>query len=119
MDSAFRSDTPLYRQIADWLKRSIVSGAFRPGDRLPSIRDLALRLEVTPNTLQRALQILEDEGLLHTERTSGKFVTTDAVRLRTLRDELLRDRIRALISDLRQHGYGREEILTCFEREWY
>ncbi len=118
MDDMFRSDAPLYLQIEQYLQFAILDGTFPSGGRLPSIRELSLRLEVTPNTLQRALQRLEAEGLIYTERTSGKFVTNDARRVAALRGELLRARVGALAADLRRHGYDKEEILTCFEREW-
>ena len=118
MGVQFRTDLPLYPQIADWLKRGIVEGTYPPGKRLPSIRELALALCVTPNTLQRALSILEEEGLIRTERTSGKFVTGDGGRIRALRDELMTGRIRELVADLKRHGYGYEKINACLEREW-
>ncbi len=118
MGIQFRADLPLFLQIADWLKRGIVEGTYPPGERLPSIRELALELSVTPNTLQRALSILEEEGLIRTERTSGKFVTRDGGRIRALRDELMTGRIRELVADFKKHGYSYEEINACLEREW-
>ena len=118
MDHSFRSDAPLYPQIAAWLKRAIVDGAFPTGERLPSIRELALRLSVTPNTLQRALQLLESEGLIYTERTNGKFVTGDGARLAKLREELLRGQVRTLADDLRRCGYTKEEVIVCLVAEW-
>ena len=73
----FDNNIPIYIQIVEKLKIQIISGEYAPGERLLSVRDLATSLKVNPNTLQRALQELEDAGLIFTERTNGKFVTSD------------------------------------------
>lgn len=71
----FDNNTPIYLQISNMLKIKIISGEYMPGQRLPSVRDLALSLKANPNTVQRALGELENDGLIFTERTNGKFVT--------------------------------------------
>lgn len=77
MEFNFDNDRPIYIQLVDSLKKYIISGKIKPGDRLPSVRDLALMIKVNPNTIQRALSELEDASLIYTERTNGKFVTCD------------------------------------------
>ena len=71
----FSSDAPIYAQLILQIKVGIVSGAFPPGERLPSVRDLATEAGVNPNTMQRALTELERDGLVYSQRTAGRFVT--------------------------------------------
>lgn len=77
MTFKFDNDRPIYKQLVDNLKQSIIRGEFALGERIPSVRDLALKTKVNPNTMQRALQELEEEGFIKTERTTGKYVTED------------------------------------------
>lgn len=113
----FSNNIPLYQQIVTVVKRDIVSGEYDAGSKVPSIRDLAIKYEVTPNTIQRALQILEQEQLIYTERTNGKFVTLDTGIIEKLRQETLCIKIKELISELKRHNYSDEEIENCFEKE--
>ena len=68
------NDAPVYAQLIAHIRQAIASGAFQPGERLPSVRDLALEAGVNPNTMQRALQELEREGLIVTAAGKGSFV---------------------------------------------
>ena len=77
MDFTFDNNVPIYIQLVEQLKIYIISGKLKSGERLPSVRDLALQTKVNPNTMQKALGELEELGLIYTERTNGKFVTTD------------------------------------------
>lgn len=72
-----QSDRPIYAQLIDQIELMVCTGIFPPGSRLPSVRDLAKEAAVNPNTMQRALAKLEEDGLLYTNRTSGRFVTED------------------------------------------
>ena len=80
MEWNFRSDLPIYSQLVERIKLGIVSGSFRPGERLPSVRDMAAEAGVNPNTMQRALQELERDGMVYAQRTAGRFVTEDMVK---------------------------------------
>ena len=71
----FSNDKPIFLQLADVIKSDIVSGKFKITEKLPSVRDFAIEFGVNPNTVQKALQILEDDGLIYTDRTNGKFVS--------------------------------------------
>ena len=77
MDWTFRGDQPIYAQLMQRIKQGIVSGDLPPGSRLPSVRELATEAGVNPNTMQRALQELEREGMVYSQRTAGRFVTED------------------------------------------
>ncbi|MFR2562465.1 MAG: GntR family transcriptional regulator [Anaeromassilibacillus sp.] len=72
-----KSDRPIYAQLIEQIELMIVSGMYPPGAKLPSVRDLAADAAVNPNTMQRALSQLETDGLLYTQRTSGRYVTED------------------------------------------
>ena len=71
------SSRPIYAQIIEKVSLDIVSGKYQPGDKLPSVRDLAAQAGVNPNTMQKALSELERENLVHSARTSGRFITED------------------------------------------
>ena len=73
----FENNIPIYIQLVEAMKLQIIAGQLNPGDRIPSVRELAMLHKVNPNTMQKALSELEDEALIYTERTNGKFVTED------------------------------------------
>ena len=75
MNFQFDNNIPIYIQLVEQLKIYIISGKIKPGERLPSVRDLAMQTKVNPNTMQKALVELEELELVYTERTNGKFVT--------------------------------------------
>ena len=88
MNWEFQSDRPIYAQLIEQITTAIVSGEFPPGERLPSVRDLAQEASVNPNTMQKALTELEREGLVCTQRTAGRTITQDAERIEQLRIRL-------------------------------
>ena len=75
MNFVFNNEMPIYVQLVEQIKIHIISGTLAAGERLPSVRDLALKCKLNPNTLQKALLELEEMGLIYTERTNGKYVT--------------------------------------------
>ena len=77
MQWQLRGDRPIYQQIMEKLTEQIVSGQLNAGDKVPPVRELAAQAGVNPNTMQRALADLEREGLMHSNRTSGRYVTED------------------------------------------
>ena len=86
----FSNDAPIYTQLIEQIKVGIVAGAFPPGERLPSVRDLATEAGVNPNTMQRALAELERDGLVFSQRTAGRFVTEDKTMIEQAKKELLK-----------------------------
>ena len=81
-------ERPIYIQLVEQIKLQILSGHYRPGERFPSVRELATEAAVNPNTMQKALAALEQEGLLIGSRTNGRTVTSDASLIGSMRDEL-------------------------------
>lgn len=106
----FQSNMPIYLQLMDMVKLQIVSGKLQPGEKLASVRDLAMEYGVNPNTMQKALGELERESLVYTMRTAGRYVTEDAEMIAKLKTELAAQRIDEFFMELRKLGYSREEI---------
>ncbi len=106
-----KSDRPIYRQLVEHIQLKIISGGYQPGERLPSVRDLAAEAAVNPNTMQKALAELEQSGLVFAQRTSGRYITEDADMISKLKDELARQQITEFLDRMAQLGLGREEII--------
>ena len=81
------NNIPIYLQIMERIQRDIISGRYRPGDKLPSVRELAVEAAVNPNTMQKALSELERGGLVYSQRTSGRFITEDEELLKELKNK--------------------------------
>ena len=73
----FHSALPIYLQVMSFIKRDIVNGTLKPGDKLPSVRDTAIQYAINPNTVSRVYRELEIEGISYTKRGMGTFVTED------------------------------------------
>ena len=99
-----RNDRPIYVQIVERLKMRIVSGIYSPGGKIPSVRELAAEAGVNPNTMQKALGDLEREGLVYTQRTSGKTVTEDEALIRQMRESIAADETRTYLLKLKGLG---------------
>ena len=106
-----RSDAPVYSQLVEHIKLAIVSGEFPLGSRLPSVRELAAEAGVNPNTMQRAFAALEREGLVLTQRTAGRTVTEDALRIETVKRRLAAAAIQTFWVSMRLLGFDQSEAL--------
>lgn len=111
------SDRPIYLQLMETIKQDIVSGVYNPGDKLPSVRDLAVLAAVNPNTMQKALAELEREGLVYSKRTSGRFITEDADMLKTTRKKLASGHISEFISKMNQLGFDKKDIIVMIQEQ--
>ena len=111
----FQSNTPIYLQLIDMIKLQIISGQLQPGEKLPSVRDLAMQYGVNPNTMQKALSELEWEKLVYTVRTTGRYVTEDSDLIQNLRKELAEMRIGEFFTELHKLGYSKAEIRRLLE----
>ena len=127
MEWNFKNGIPIYTQIVDELTMRIASGQYSPGDKLESVRDLAMDAGVNPNTMQRALAELERRGLVFSERTSGRFVvfsertsgrfvTKDENTLKELHEELAGKYFEELTDKLRKIGMSGEEIASAVKK---
>ena len=106
----FQNDLPIYTQLVDAIKFSIVSGELLPGARMSTVRDLALEAGVNPNTMQRALQQLEREGLVYSQRSSGRFVTEDVSVIDRARSALAAEYVRRYRDSMASLGFSEDEM---------
>ena len=113
----FSNDAPIYTQLIEQIKVGIVTGGFPPGERLPSVRDLATEAGVNPNTMQRALAELERDGLVYSQRTAGRFVTEDQTMIEQAKRGLAERHIKTFLKAMNRLGFQREEILTLLRQE--
>ena len=113
----FNDGAPIYAQLVQQIKVGIVSGVFPPGERLPSVRDLATEAGVNPNTMQRALAELERDGLVYSQRTAGRFVTEDNAMINTAKRSLAERHVKTFLEAMLRLGFRKEEIIDLIERE--
>ncbi len=106
---------PIYLQLMEKIQQDIISGTYRPGAKLPSVRELALDAAVNPNTMQKALSELERSGLVYSQRTSGRFITEDESMLKQLKTELAARHIREFFEKMEQLGFPQEETLALVQ----
>ena len=117
MNWSLRGDAPIYAQLVEQIKQEIVSGGFPPGQRLPSVRDLATEAGVNPNTMQRALAELERDGLVYSQRTAGRFVTEDKITIEQAKLGLAREQIQQFLQSMSRLGYEKADIVALLQKE--
>jgi DNA-binding transcriptional regulator YhcF (GntR family) len=110
-DDLFDENIPIYLQIIDLIKKELISGALEPGGRLLSVRDLSKKLEVNPNTVQRAYTEMEREGVVYTKRGQGSFILDDPETISKLREEIAGNRVAAFVKEMGEFGFSHSELL--------
>ncbi len=108
MEYIFDNERPIYIQLVEMIRIDIVSGKFEKGQRLPSVRELALMMKVNPNTMQKALAELEDEKLIYTERTNGKYVTEDEKLIEKVKKKLAQEKVNNYLNSMKNIGINYE-----------
>ena len=116
MKFEFDNNIPIYIQLVEQLKIHIISGRIKSGERLPSVRDLALEIKVNPNTLQRALTELEELKLIYTERTNGKFVTDDQSLIDKYKKQYADELSNKYFLSMEIIGFNKSDIIAFFEK---
>lgn len=109
------NERPIYLQLMEKIQQDIIAGIYKPGDKLPSVRDLALDAAVNPNTMQKALSELERSGLVYSQRTSGRFITEDEKMLKQMKTQLASEHIKDFFEKMRQLGFQEEETLLLIQ----
>lgn len=112
----FKDDRPIYSQLVEQIKIKIISGEWELGGRLSSVRELAEQAGVNPNTMQRALAELERDGLVHSRRTSGRFVTEDENMIKNVREAVAAENIAAFMESMKRLGFTESEIMDEFKK---
>lgn len=109
------NDRPIYLQLMERIQHDIISGVYKPGDKIPSVRDLALDAAVNLNTMQKALSELERNGLVYSQRTSGRFITDDEELLKNMKMQLATEHIRQFFEQMHQLGFSDDETLQMIQ----
>lgn len=107
----FNNNIPIYVQLIEQLKTYIISGQIKPGEKLPSVRDLALKTKVNPNTMQKALVELEEIDLIYTERTNGKYVTENENTIKKLKQEYAKNISALYFKSMEKIGYSKKDTI--------
>ena len=110
------SERPIFLQIVERIQTDSVSGRYQPGDKLPSVRDLAAEASVNPNTMQKAYAELERTGLVYSRRTSGRFITEDCHMIDQLKTSLATEKMEEFLAQMRQLGFQNDEILSLMNQ---
>jgi DNA-binding transcriptional regulator YhcF (GntR family) len=111
----FLPDKPIYQQLIERISGDIIRGALKPGGKLPSVREYAVKAGVNANTVQRVYRELELLGITETKRGQGTFVTEDEERLAALRTTMKEDLVSSFIRNAGALGFNRAEMLTALE----
>ena len=111
------SDRPIYSQILERIQMQIAAGIYEPGEKIPSVRELAADAGVNPNTMQKALAELERRNLVVTLRTSGRVVTEDLNMIRETKNQLAKEQIDDILKRMKALGFEREDILIMLKKE--
>ena len=115
MEWKFNSKLPIYTQLVEQMRIRIVTGYYPPGSRLSSVRELAAEAGVNPNTMQRAFAELESIGLVHAQRTAGRFITEDNELIAQAKKETANRLLEKFTNEMKALGFEKEEILKLLE----
>ncbi|MFC6335025.1 GntR family transcriptional regulator [Paenibacillus septentrionalis] len=108
----FENNLPIYVQIMSYLKKQIIVGKLQPGDKIPSVRELASDLQINPNTVQRTFSELEREGIVETRRGLGRYVTSEESIIMEIKKEMAGELINHFIQEMRELGFASNEIIS-------
>jgi len=108
---------PIYLQVGTRVREQLARGDLRPGDKLPSARDLAGLLSINPNTIVHAYAQLESDGILEKRRGLGTFIREDAP-VKTMRNEMLKASAEAFVNDAAQLGVARDAAMNALKEAW-
>ncbi len=117
MQFNIQGSRPIWQQLAEQLRQRIVTGVYPAGSHFPTVRELAAEAGVNPNTMQRAMTQLEADGLVITNRTSGRTVTEKEEILSEMRNRLAAERTREYYGDMRALGFSRRETAELARKE--
>lgn len=116
MTYKFSNDKPIFVQIFEQVQSEIVSGRLKQGQKLPSVRQLAEEYKVNPNTIQKALSLLEDKELIFTDRTNGKFVSHSKNLITREHEQIIEIKINDFFEEMQKLGYSEKEIIKLIKK---
>ena len=115
MEMTFDNNIPIYIQVLEYMKIYLISGIFKCGERLPSVREFSTTFKVNPNTMQKALAELESMDLIYTERTNGKYVTKNTELIEKLKDEYATTLAKSYFQGMKRIGLGKADSIKYLE----
>lgn len=113
----FQTDTPIYLQVVEEVKGKILGGQLHAGEKLESVREMASRLEVNPNTIQRAFLELERQGFIVTQRAVGRFVSTDTDFIEACRKKEIYETIQQFVDEMKSYGMTKNDIIEYLKSQ--
>lgn len=116
MEFTFDNNIPIYIQVLEYLKIYLISGVFKTGEKLSSVREFSTTFKVNPNTMQKALTELESMNLIYTERTNGKYVTKDSKLIEKLKNEYAATLAKNYFLGMKKIGLGKADSIKYLER---
>ena len=111
----FTTDRAVYLQIAERVEKAVLSGVYPPGEQIPSVRQVALEAAVNPNTVQHAFTELENQGIIYSRGTLGRFVTQNAETIEACRLEMAQQQVQQFLKDLAQLGISKDQAITMIK----
>lgn len=111
----FTGDRAVYLQIAERIEKAVLSGIYPPGGQIPSVRQLALEAAVNPNTVQHAFTELENQGIILSRGTQGRFVTENVETIEACRMEMAQQYVQSFLKDIEQLGISKEQAITMIK----
>lgn len=114
----FNNREPVYIQVIRHFKEQMASGNLEPGQEIQSRRELASKLKINPNTVQRAYKEMEDQGLIYTERNSPSRITKDKQILQEVREELILQAVDSFITSVRSIQAPLDEVLELIKQKY-
>ena len=118
MQLKLNSRVPVYVQVVRYFKEQIANGTIEPGEEMPSRRELANKLKINPNTVQRAYKEMEELGLIYTEGNLPSKVTKDEKIIRTVREDLLTEAVHHFVSSIQALHIPLDEIIPLIEKSY-
>lgn len=112
MSIEFDNNLPIYLQIMQYIKRQIVTGALKAGDKIPSVRELAAELQINPNTIQRTFQELEREEVVETKRGLGRYVTGEERKIMMIKKEMAGELLDRFLTGMQELGIEEKDIVS-------
>ncbi|MDO4615120.1 MAG: GntR family transcriptional regulator [Lachnospiraceae bacterium] len=111
----FQNNQPIYLQVIHDIKRRIIRGELQPGEKLSSVRDLALAYQINPNTASRVYKEMEIEGICFTKRGLGTFITEEKEKIMEIRQEMAGGCLKDFLKGMTDMGFTFEEIIALIE----
>ncbi|MDR7856675.1 GntR family transcriptional regulator [Tissierella sp.] len=113
----FNDNLPIYVQIMNFIKKKVISGELKGGDKMASVRELSTELKVNPNTIQRSYQELERENLVFTQRGMGTFVTEDVEIIKDLKKTMASTIVGNFVAEMKSLGFNQDEIVDLINQK--